>query len=183
MAGIWRVNPGGVQASGQSIQAQKAAQLARAREERRRLAESSARQLVTEARSLDTEVLLPQTLRLLSRALKVDHVTLTLGPETRPEAICYANRAGATIISPSDFYSETEPPLVPPTDGAVSRLHAFVYSTNEPEPIGCLTLHSMEARSFRADEVALVDALAELLALELQRPASISALRRRSAGA
>jgi hypothetical protein len=183
MAGIWRVNWGGVQAPGQSVQAQKAAQLARAREERRRLAESDAQRLVTEARSLDTEALIPHTLRLLSRSLKVDHVTLTLGPDTRPKAICYANPTGATIISGSDFYSETEPPLLPPTDGAVSRLHAFVYSTNEPEPIGCLTLHSMEARSFRSAEVALVDALAELLALELQRPAGISAFRRRSGGA
>lgn len=174
MGGIWRVNRGGVDVPGQSAQAQKAAQLALAREERRRQAECDAQRLVTEARSLDPEVLIPHTLRLLSQSLKVHHVTLTVGPETRPKAIFYANPAGATTISGSDFGGETEPPQLPPTDGAISRLHAFVYSTNEPEPLGCLTLHSMESRSFRAAEVALVDALAEILALELERPAGIS---------
>lgn len=180
MAGIWRIDRGPVQVSAESVQARKAAELARAREERRRVAENHAQRLVTQARDLDSEALIPHTLRLLSRSLKADHVTLTLGPDTRPEVICYANSAGATIISRADFYSDPESALLPPTDGAVSRLHAFVYNANESEPIGCLTVHSIKARTYRSDEVALVDALAELLAVELQRPAGISALRRRS---
>ena len=158
----------------ESAQAQKAAQLARTREERRREAEGQAQRLLTEARSLDPEALIPHTLRLLSRSLNVDHITLTLGRATRPELIFYANPGAATAISGSDIGEEREPSLLAPTDGAVSRLHAFVYGTNEPEPLGCLSLHSMKSRSFRATEVALVDALAELLALKLERPGAIS---------
>lgn len=65
MGADWRVNRGGVDVPGQSAQAQKAAQLALAREERRRQAECDAQRLVTEARSLDPEVPIPHTLRLL----------------------------------------------------------------------------------------------------------------------
>lgn len=173
MAASGRTGTAIVDASRESAQAQKAAQLARTREERRREAEGHAQHLLTEARSLDSEALIPHTLRLLSRSLDVDHITLTLGPATRPEVIFYANSGGATSISGPDLGSEREqPPSLPPVDGAVSRLHAFVYGTSEPEPLGCLSLHSMESRSFRATEVALVDALAELLAMELERPAA-----------
>jgi len=174
MAASGRTSTAIADASRESAYAQKAAQLARTREERRREAEGHAQHLLTEARSLDPEELIPHTLRLLSRSLNVDHITLTLGPATRPEVIFYANPGGATAISGSDIEEEREPSLLPPTDGAVSRLHAFVYGTNEPEPLGCLSLHSMKSRSFRATEVALVDALAELLALKLERPAAIS---------
>lgn len=173
MARSWRTDWAVADASRESAQAQKAAQLARTREERRQLAEDQAQRLLTEARSLNPEVLIPHTLRLLSHSLNVDHITLTLGTERRPEVIFYANPEGATTISGSDLGCETEPPLLPPVNGAVSRLHAFVYRTTEPEPLGCLSLHSMKSRSFRATEVALVDALAELLALELERPAAV----------
>jgi len=174
MAASGRTGTAIVDASRESAHAQKAAQLARTREERRREAEGHAQRLLTEAGGLDPEVLIPHTLRLLSRSLDVDHITLTLGPATRPEIIFYANPGGATAISGSDIGGEREPPLLPPVDGAVSRLHAFVYGINEPEPLGCLSLHSMKSRSFRATEVALVDALAALLVLELERPAAIS---------
>ena len=155
-----------------SAEAVRAAQLAHSRAERRSQAENQGKQLLAEARRLDPDTLIPQALRLVSRALDVDHVTLTVGPETRPEAIFYANPGGATAISWSDL--EREPPVSPPVDGAVSRLHAFVYGAGDPVPRGCLSLHSMQPRSFRAPEVALVDAVAELLARELERPLVVS---------
>ena len=66
MAGIGRIDRGTSRAPAESVPARKAAELARAREERRRLAENHAQRLVTEARDLDSEILTPHTLRLLS---------------------------------------------------------------------------------------------------------------------
>jgi hypothetical protein len=160
----WRV----VAASQGDAASERAAQLARAREERRRQAEADAEQLLAEARRSAPDLMIPHTLRLLCRALGVNHVTLAVGPETRPQAVFYANPCGATAISWSDPLGDSEPPLSPPVDGAVSRLHAFVYGAGDPEPCGCLSLHSTLPRSFRAPEVALVDALAGLLARELE---------------
>ena len=172
MADMRRFDWTGIGDSHGSAEALRAAQLARGRAERRRQAEDRGKQLLAEARRSGPDMLIPQTLRLVSRALNVDHVTLIVGPETRPEAIFYANPGGATAISWSDL--ECEPPVSPPVDGAVSRLHAFVYAAGNPVPRGRLSLHSMQPRSFRAPEVALVDAVAELLGRELERPRVVS---------
>lgn len=167
MPGIRRFDGTRAEDSHDSPEALRAAQLARGRTERRRQAEDQGKQLLAEARRSGPDTLIPETLRLVSRTLGVDHVTLTVGPETRPEAIFYANPGGATAISWSNL--DSEPAVTPPVDGAVSRLHAFVYATGNSVPRARFSLHSMQPRSFRATEVALVDAIAELLACELER--------------
>lgn len=167
MSDIRRFDWSQIQEPPQSAGELRLAELARGRAERRRQAEDEGKRLLAEARQLGPDMLIPQTLCLVSRACDVDHVTLTVGPATRPEAMFYANPGGATAISWSDL--EREFSVSPSVDGAVSRLHAFMYGTGDPVPRGCLSLHSMQPRSFRASEVALVDAVAELLARELER--------------
>lgn len=152
-------------------ESKRAAQQARAREERRQQAETNAHQILAEARRGAPTSIIPHTLRLVSRALQVDHVTLTIGPQTLAQAVFYANARDATGVSWPNHRSEAEPPVSPPVDGAVSRLDTFVYGIEDPELRGCLSLYSTRPRSFLAAEVALVDALVELLVRELERRA------------
>ncbi|HEU5170679.1 MAG TPA: hypothetical protein VFU46_09075 [Gemmatimonadales bacterium] len=173
MAASWRTDPRAVEASPGNGESKRAAERARVRDERRRQAEANAHQLLAEARRLAPTTVIPHTLRLLSRTLAVDHVTLAIGSDTRPHTVFYANPGGATALSWPDLRNELEPPIAPPVDGAVSRLHAFLYGAGDPDLRGCLTLHSMQPRSFRAPEVALVDALVELLARELERSRAV----------
>lgn len=172
MAASWRTDLRVVEAPREDPESKHAEQQARARAARRQQAEVNAHRLLTEARRVAPTLIVPHTLRLVSRDLQVDHVTLTIGPDTLPETVFYANARGATTVSWSGPRNEAEPPVSPPVNGAVSRLHAFVYRTDDPEFRGCLSLHSMQPRSFGAAEVALVDVLAELLVRELEhRPA------------
>ncbi|MGH7497257.1 MAG: hypothetical protein ACREL3_00215 [Gemmatimonadales bacterium] len=174
MAASWRTDWRVGEASRVDPESKRAAQQARAREERRQQAETNAHQILAEARRGAPTLIIPHTLRLVSRALQVDHVTLTIGPQTLPHAVFYANARDATSVSWPGHRSEAEPPVSPLVDGAVSRLYAFVYGIEDPEPRGCLSLHSMRPRSFRAAEVALVDALAELLIRELEQRSPVA---------
>jgi hypothetical protein len=151
------------------------AQLAQARDERRWQADDQAHRLIAEAGRLAPDEIIPHTLQLLSQTLGVDHVTLAVGPEARPRAVFYANSRGATAVSWSDLRTEAEPLVSLQVKGAVSRLHAFVYRAGDAVPDGCLSLHSMQPRSFRAPEIALADALAELLGREFERSRVVGA--------
>jgi hypothetical protein len=153
--------------------ARHAAQQSQVRDDRRRQAETRAEQLLAEARASGSNTVVRHTLYLLTQALSVDHVTFRIGPETGPHAVFCASRRAASSVSSSDGTGADgtgafDPHASSPVDGASSRLHAFLYDAGHPEPRGCLSVHSIQARSFSVTEVALVHALAALLAREAE---------------
>jgi hypothetical protein len=150
-----------------NAESRQAAQQIQAREERRRQADARAKQLVSEARAAGTDIVVRHTLELLTHALSVDHATLTIGPDARPHAaICATRRVGSSVAL-SDATSTPAHPASLPVDTAVSQLHTFLYDAGHPDLHGRLSVHSMQRRSFGAAEVALLDALAALLAREV----------------
>jgi len=144
----------------------RALRIAQAREERRRRAEGEAAQLLAEARASASDSIVAQALHLLSRTLGADRATLAVGPEGRPRAWFSATAREPAPPGPPAAGG----PGPGPSDGdaAATRLHAMLYRAGSPEPLGRLSVHSNRPRSFRAAEVALVDAVAGLLAREAE---------------
>lgn len=152
---------------GDEAELRRALRIAQAREERRRRAESEAAQLLAEARASASDSVVAQALHLLCRTLGADRATLALGPEGRPRAWFAATAREPAPAGPLGGPGGPEPG---PADGnaAVTRLHAMLYRAGSPGPCGRLSVHSNRPRSFRAAEVALVDAVAGLLAGEAE---------------